>query len=210
MPTRRDWFGHFATPDEAGRPCVHACCRSMRPHPRNWPVHLPSRQLRSASEQQLTEHYDAHQGDTAADRRARDQVLYELNRRDKRDERKAGAQQRKVERVSARRLERAEAVDREWAAAEAATNGYMLNKRGREAGVNERTLFTGPESRARKYASDELIDYWEHHPRPTGAYFEGQDTRLGYIAGVTVRRRISTEEQAWRDRYERDNYPGAA
>lgn len=78
----------------------------------------------------------------------------------------------------------------------------MLNRRGREAGVNERTLFTGPESRARKYASEELLEYWEHHPRPTEAYFAGQDTRIGYLAGLSPRRRMTSEEQAWRDRYE--------
>jgi hypothetical protein len=37
-----------------------------------------------------------------------------------------------------------------------ATKGDRLNRRGREACIDERALFTGPESRARKYASEEL------------------------------------------------------
>ena len=80
----------------------------------------------------------------------------------------------------------------------------MLNRRGKEAGINERTLFTGPESRARKSASEELLSWWETHPRPTTAMFEGRDTRIGYATVRDPRSRMTTEEQAWRDRYERD------
>jgi hypothetical protein len=54
----------------------------------------------------------------------------------------------------------------------------MLNKAGRAADVDERSLFTGPESRARRYASEELQNYWQDNPRPTAAYFAGKDTRL--------------------------------
>jgi hypothetical protein len=175
----------------------------MRPHPENWPVHLPSRQLRSATDAELADYFAAHGADTPADDKARNQVLYELQRRDTRDERKVAAEERRRARYSARRAERSEALEREWAAAEQATKGNMLNRRGREAGINERTLFTGTEARARKYASEELLNYWEHHPRPTAAYFEGADTRIGYLAGLSPRRRMTSEEQAWRDRYER-------
>ena len=34
-------------------------------------------------------------------------------------------------------------VYRQWLAAEAATNGYMLNRAGRRGGIDERSLFTG-------------------------------------------------------------------
>lgn len=51
--------------------------------------------------------------------------------------------------------------------AEAATNGYLVNKAGDAAGVHPATLFTGPEVRARKYASRELLDYWQAHGRLT-------------------------------------------
>ena len=45
-------------------------------------------------------------------------------------------------------------------------------------------MFRGP-TPSRKYASEELRNYWENHPRPTEAsteaYFRGEDTRLGMI-----------------------------
>jgi len=197
---RRDWFGHFATPPETNRPCEHACCRGMRPHPQNWPVILPSRQLRAATDEQLAEHYSRHGGDTPADEASRAQVLYEMQRRDLANERREATEERRRQRWTARRHERQEAVEQAWLAAEAGTKGNMLNQRGKEARINERTLFTGPEARARKYASEELLNWWEDHPRPTGAYFEGQDTRVGY--GTRPRRNMSSEEQAWRDRYD--------
>lgn len=76
----------------------------------------------------------------------------------------------------------------------------MLNRRGREAGIDERPLFRGPEARARKYASEELLNYWEDHPRPTEAYFRGEDTRLGYAG---LRQKLTSAEQRERDWYER-------
>lgn len=54
-----------------------------------------------------------------------------------------------------------------WLDAENATNGYLVNKAGERAKVNPRSLFLGPESRARKYASPELLDYWQEHGRMT-------------------------------------------
>lgn len=175
----------------------------MRAHPENWPVHLPSRQLRSASDEQLGDYFGAHGDDTPADNKARDQAIYEMNRRDKVRERRAATVTRRQERRASRRHERAEAVQTAWLAAEAGTNGYMLNRRGLEAGIDERSLFTGPESRARKYASEELLEWWETHPRPTEAFFQGRDTRMGYATVRGPRSRMTTEEQDWRDRYER-------
>ena len=58
-------------------------------------------------------------------------------------------------------------VYRQWLGAEAATNGYMLNKAGQRRGIDERSLFVGPESRVRKYTSPELIEWFESHPRPS-------------------------------------------
>ncbi len=51
-------------------------------------------------------------------------------------------------------------LDQVYDQAEAATNGFMLNEEGRKAGINEKTLFSGPASRARKYASEELLRFW--------------------------------------------------
>jgi hypothetical protein len=58
---------------------------------------------------------------------------------------------------------------RAWLQAEAATNGYLLNREGRAKNVDPRSLFSGPEARARRYASDELLAWWDAHGRPTFA-----------------------------------------
>lgn len=58
--------------------------------------------------------------------------------------------------------------------AESATNGFMLNAAGRSAGVDPWSLLTGPESRARKYASDELKGWFDANGRPTVAGFQDQ------------------------------------
>ncbi len=59
-------------------------------------------------------------------------------------------------------------------AAEEATRGKLLNRRGRRAGVDAYTLFMGPAVRAYAYASDELIEHWRTHPRVTFEQFEAQ------------------------------------
>ncbi len=51
--------------------------------------------------------------------------------------------------------------------AETVTRGQMRSKEGRAANIDERSLFVGPEARARKYASRELLDYWQQHGRMT-------------------------------------------
>ena len=132
-----------------------------------------------------------------ADEIARVQIIYEMARRDVAAERREAAEERRRQRWTARKFERAEAIDRAWLEAEAATKGNMLNRRGQESGISERSLFTGPESRARKYASEELLNHWQTHPRPTEAYFQGQDTTLGpqYTA---PRRRQSFRYRMWR------------
>jgi len=207
---RRDLFKHWIRKEQrANQTCGHACCRHMRAQLKNWPVNPPNPYLRRATDNELADYYQRSAGrDDAAEERAREHVFAELQRRDIAQERRERAEERRRERWTARRLERAEAIDAAWLAAEEATNGYMLNRRGKEAGINERTLFTGPESRARKYASEELLEWWETHPRPTQAMFEGRDTRMGYAAVRGPRTRMTSEEQAWRDRYERGiNWP---
>lgn len=62
----------------------------------------------------------------------------------------------------------------QYEAAEAATNGAMLNARGREKSIDPFTLFMGTEARALAYASEELVEYWQSHPRITFAKFERQ------------------------------------
>ena len=62
-------------------------------------------------------------------------------------------------------------VYQQWLAAEAATNGVLLNRAGEAAGVDPRSLFSGPAARARKYASEELKRWWQDNPRMTFTEF---------------------------------------
>jgi hypothetical protein len=65
-------------------------------------------------------------------------------------------------------------IRRRVVSAENATNGYMLTPQGKRAGIDPWSLFTGPESRARKYASPELKEWWDQNGRPTAADFQAQ------------------------------------
>lgn len=56
-----------------------------------------------------------------------------------------------------------------YVAAESACRGHMLSRHGRAANVAPYSLFTGPEPRARRYASEELCEWWDQHGRPTAA-----------------------------------------
>jgi hypothetical protein len=58
-------------------------------------------------------------------------------------------------------------IYRAFVQAEDATNGYLLNKAGQRAGIDPRSLFTGNEARARRYASPELLEWWDQNGRPT-------------------------------------------
>lgn len=72
------------------------------------------------------------------------------------------------------RAEYDETLYQQYMAAEEATNGAMLNARGREKGIDPFTLFMGNQTRALAYASEELVEHWETHPRITYAMFEQQ------------------------------------
>jgi hypothetical protein len=72
----------------------------------------------------------------------------------------------------------AEHAEETYWAAEEATNGYLRNALGERAGVSARSLFTGNEDRARKYASPELLDFWQQHGRMTL-----QDFTAGMLGG---------------------------
>ena len=53
--------------------------------------------------------------------------------------------------------------------AEERTGGALLNSRGRAAGIDAMSLFSGSAKRASKYASDELKAYWQQNGRHTAA-----------------------------------------
>jgi hypothetical protein len=171
----RDMLGHFVAPKSAeDKMCPHACCRNKRVHPANMPVILPSKLLQRASDEDLAAHYERVQGDSRRDERARAQVLHEMDRRDN----EAKAKDSRAHARYSRQLEQAEAVEQSYVDAEAATNGYMLNRKGMARGINERTLITAREETFRRYASDELLEYYSTHHRPTAASFRGEDTRV--------------------------------
>lgn len=72
---------------------------------------------------------------------------------------------------------RAEYNDRLYSAyelAERETNGALLNAEGRARNVDPLALFMGNQAHAHKYASEELLEHWQRHPRVTFADFERQ------------------------------------
>jgi len=172
----RDQIGHWVKPPSMREhPCPHSCCRNARVHPANLPVRLSRDYLRGLSERELERELGQYQNYSDTHERGFLQVIAELGRREER-----------AERAEARKEHRDE-VYRQWLQAEAATRGVMLNKAGQRAGIDERSLFTGPESRVVKYASPELFEWFEIHGRPTRAAFLGsaKERRL-YYAGRRI------------------------
>ncbi|GAB2702529.1 hypothetical protein BKA24_001664 [Microbacterium marinum] len=58
--------------------------------------------------------------------------------------------------------------------AETETNGRLVNAEGRARGIDPMSLFLGPAARARRWASEELLDHWTRHPRMPFVEFERQ------------------------------------
>lgn len=72
---------------------------------------------------------------------------------------------------------RAAYADALYAQYEAAAEGCreaLVNAAGRRKGIDPISLFMGNAARARAYASPELLEWWETHPRVTFADFEAQ------------------------------------
>jgi hypothetical protein len=171
----RDMLGHFVKPRSAqGDMCEHACCRGRRQHPKGTPKILPSKALRHASDENLAARYEGITGESKKDERARAQILHEMDRRDN----EAKAKDNRAAAKYSRQLEQADAQEASYVAAENATRGNMVNRKGQARGVNPRTLLTGREETFRRYASEELMEYYATHHRPTAASFRGADTRV--------------------------------
>lgn len=182
----RDLLGHFVKPrSERGHMCKHACCRGKRVHPENMPVILPSKLLRRASDEDLAAHYERVQGDSPKQARARAQVLHEMQRRDDAQVAREGRAAAKF----SKSLEQADAQESSYVAAEEATRGNMVNRKGQSRGVNPRTLITGRAQDFERYASDELKEFYSTRHRPTPASFRGADTRYVPRATEPKRRR---------------------
>ncbi|TDD11861.1 phage minor capsid protein [Nonomuraea diastatica] len=58
--------------------------------------------------------------------------------------------------------------------AERYTRGVMVNEEGRRRGIDGRSLLSGRQDIAHKYASDELKRWWDDHPRMTFNQFRAQ------------------------------------
>lgn len=62
----------------------------------------------------------------------------------------------------------------EYEKAAAACRDRLVNREGRRRGVDAYSLFMGNRAHAYAWASEELVDYWETHTRPTYQEFEFQ------------------------------------
>ena len=70
----------------------------------------------------------------------------------------------------------AEAAHAQYLAADAVCRGVLLSRAGKRAGVTEWSLWSGPEARAMKYASEELREFWYANPRVTVGRYRQQAT----------------------------------
>ncbi|QZD98169.1 hypothetical protein SEA_ANTUNA_56 [Microbacterium phage Antuna] len=60
----------------------------------------------------------------------------------------------------------------DYEAAAEACRDRLVNARGRRLGIDPMSLFMGNRARAYAYASEELIEWWETHPRTPFVEFE--------------------------------------
>lgn len=186
MYNRRDRIGHWVRPDQpAHKHCHHACCRGYREHPDNWPIIPAKRRMRQASDEKLAAHYAKVSRDDSPEARGAElQIIHEMERRDRAEARRLERDRQRQERresVAATRAARRMEIDSERerirVAAEAGTNGYLVNAKGRTRGIDPEEILTGRQSVFDRYASDEARDYFAINPRPTVAYFRGRNTR---------------------------------
>lgn len=113
--------------------------------------------LRNLTDDQLCDMYGT------ADEATQDAIRRECDRRDHLDRKRAAVKARWDEAVT----EWLDYAHAQWLAAEQACRGHLLSKAGHTAGINPRDLWTGTTARAARYASEELLDFWDRHPRIT-------------------------------------------
>lgn len=188
---RRDLIGHWIEREQrTQQPCTHACCRGYRVHPANYPVILPRRVLRRASDHDLADHYDkVAKGDSPQDRYAEAQILAEFQRRDDETRARRQRQEAVAGMRAARQMEREAEGERIRREAEEYTRGYLVTARGRARGISDEEILSGRERIFIEYATPEAKEFFATNPRPTGAYFRGRDTRIRYSDPGSRRRR---------------------
>jgi hypothetical protein len=125
--------------------------------------------LRDLTDTQLNTLYTT--GDTATQAA----VLTEAARRDRR------AKQSAADKAWWRRIETEwfDGAHAQYLAAETETNGYLLNRAGVAAGIDPFSLWRGPASRAAKYASEELRNFWDRNRRVTKSEYAWHAARPG-------------------------------
>lgn len=183
----RDQRGHFTKPKTArGQVCHHACCNGTRVHPDRLPVKISRSYLKSLKGPQLEKELGVYMNYSETHEEGFLQILAEVDHRETVGKNATARRERAKRRRQDKQSEWRDEVYRQWLTAEGATNGYFLNKAGKALNVDERTLFTGPESRVKAYASPELIEFFESHPRPTRASFGSVRERRDHLAGRRI------------------------
>ena len=118
------------------------------------------------------------------------------------------AESRRRERLeraqAARDAERAtwaEAAHAQYLAADAVCRGVLLSRAGKRAGVSEWSLWSGPETRAMKYASEELREFWYANPRVTVGRYRAQATsgRAAQREDTGTARPVVPAPAVWRE-----------
>jgi hypothetical protein len=165
----RDLLGHFVKlppkSNEDGM-CPHACCKGKRRHPDNWPVMLSRETLRSASDEDLIQHFSKPKvGRNGA---AVVQVTRELERRERAAEARERARGRRADKGEQYRLY----LENQWVQAENDLRGNLVNKRGRAKGIDGRSLWTANDRTRAAYASEELRQWWDQHPIVSAREFQ--------------------------------------
>jgi hypothetical protein len=176
--------------------------------------YLPGGKGQTVSPRRMSDNELAdHLGAVADDERAVDAVLHELDRRDRERERDISRRKAAAD-VKSRRFDEAVAGGEDPLTAYSKVYGVSEERLRRQevirslrasghkgAGLDEllrsahsehvrqsyldAALFSGPESRARKYASRELLDYWQVHGRLTVADFKAA-TLGGYMPSAST------------------------
>ncbi|MFF2922734.1 phage minor capsid protein [Streptomyces celluloflavus] len=98
----------------------------------------------------------------------------------------AAAQRAAYSREQVREMYR-EHIAAQWLEAENALRGHLLTRKAEADGVDPRSLFTGPAHVAYARASEDLIRWWENHPRITLAEYTEQVTGVRNAAADTAR-----------------------
>jgi hypothetical protein len=141
------------------------------------PVRLNRDYLRSLNEDELERELISYQRFSDSHERGYLQIIAEAQRREEAADRRQRARDRRAQRDSEYRDE----VYRQWFRAEnGIQGGVLLNKAGIRAGINERSLFSGRQRDVDKYASDELKEWFQSHPRLTRRQFDAASEQRQY------------------------------